>query len=340
MNITDLAKILGISIATVSRALNDHPEVSAKTRERVRAAAIKYDYSANAAGRSLRSGKSYSTVLLLPPGDADNFYTASFFMRIAAQMQYDLNASGIDNFIHLFSTQEEELDWINNAITRHKIDALILTGTQVNDQRIEFLNKSEFPFITFGRSESHQKKYSSVDFNFEDVIADVISRASKNGHMRVGLVTLGSDSMQGKIVYEAWLRETARWHMSSDPRLVFWGEISEKSGFDAMQYFHQLGHDAPDYILCISDLQTVGASFYSGASGFRRPLCAAVFSSDIPAFLDTRPEGYDVPYDQVGKALASLVLEALENKPSRNVLCELLFNSCKKHRVSNDSSKD
>lgn len=334
MNITELAKILGISIATVSRALNDHPEVSAKTRERVRAAAIKYDYNPNAAGRSLRSGKSYSTVLLLPPGDADNFYTASFFMRIAAQMQYDLNASGIDTFIHLFSTQEEELDWINNAITRQKVDALILTGTQVDDRRINFLQKSSFPFITFGRSQTQQKNYSSVDFNFEDVVADSISRACKNGYKRVGLVTLGNDSMQGRIVYNAWQRETARWKISADPSLVFWGEISEKSGFDAMHYFHSLGDDAPDYILCISDLQTVGASFYAGASGFRRPLCAAVFSSDIPAFLDTRPEGYDVPYKQVGKALASLVLESLEKHTPREILCELSFNACKQHGVN------
>lgn len=165
-------------------------------------------------------------------------------------------------------------------------------------------------------------------------MADSISRACKNGYKRVGLVTLGNDSMQGRIVYNAWQRETARWKISADSSLVFWGEISEKSGFDAMHYFHSLGDDAPDYILCISDLQTVGASFYAGASGFRRPLCAAVFSSDIPAFLDTRPEGYDVPYKQVGKALASLVLESLEKHTPREILCELSFNACKQHGVN------
>lgn len=334
MNITELAKILGISIATVSRALNDHPEVSAKTRERVRHAAKKYDYNPNAAGRNLRSGRSYSTVLLLPPGDADNFYTASFFMRIAAKMQHQLNITGIDSFIHLFATQEEELDWINNAVTRQKADALILTGTQINDRRIAFLNSTGFPFITFGRSEIQHDNYRAVDFNFDRVVTDTVLRACQNGHSRVGLVTLGNDSMQGKIVYDAWRKETTRLNISSDPALVFWGDISEKSGFEAMHYFQALGSDAPDYILCISDLQTVGASLYAGTSGFRRPLCAAVFSSDIPAFLDPRPEGYDVPYALVGKSMAELVLESLEKRPSREILCDLSFNPHKTHTVS------
>jgi len=333
MNITELAKILGISIATVSRALNDHPEVSARTRQRVRDAAKKYEYNANAAGRSLRSGKSWSTVLLLPPGDADNFYTASFFMRIAAHMQYDLNENGIDTFIHLFATPEEELRWINNAIAQHKVDALILTGTRTNDHRINSLLNSSFPFITFGRSEITPNNYSSVDFNFEGVVMDTLARAYHNGHKRIGLVTLGNDSMQGKIVHEAWRRETRRLNIADDPALVFWGEISEKSGFAAMRYFHELGSNAPDYILCISDLQAVGASFYSASSGFRRPLCAAVFSSEIPAFLDTRPEGYDVPYAPVGRAMAGLVLESLEKCPSREVLCDLTFNARKTHTV-------
>lgn len=334
MNITELAKILGISIATVSRALNDHPEVSAKTRERVRNAAMKYDYNANAAGRSLRVGKSYSAVLLLPPGDADNFYTASFFMRIAAQMQCNLNLSGIDTYIHLFSTQEDELDWINNAVSQRKVDALVLTGTRVQDPRINFLCNTGFPFVTFGRSGVHHNKYSVVDFNFEATITDAINRAFQSGYKRIGLISLGNDSMQGTLVYETWCRETARLNLTNDPDLVFWGDISEKSGYEAMRYFHLMGDDAPDYVVSISDLQTVGASFYASKSGFSLPLCAAVFSSDISAFLDTRPEGYDVPYSDIGKSLADLVLESLEKRHAREVLCDLVYTSCKLHMIS------
>ena len=68
-SLKDLAKECGVSVATVSKALNDQPDISPATRERVRAAAHRKGYMPNAAARSLSRGRTshFRKIILLHP---------------------------------------------------------------------------------------------------------------------------------------------------------------------------------------------------------------------------------------------------------------------------------
>ena len=63
-SLKDLAKECGVSVATVSKALNDQPDISPATRERVRAAAHRMGYLPNAAARSLKTNRTYNLGVL------------------------------------------------------------------------------------------------------------------------------------------------------------------------------------------------------------------------------------------------------------------------------------
>lgn len=333
MNIKALAKKLDLSIATVSRALNNHPEVSAATQKRVREAADRYGYLPNAAGRNLRKGKVNTVALLLPSGEGDNFYTASFFMRVAAGLQAHLRRQDIDTILHLALDDADEQLWLQKIIEQRKADAVILTNTTLNDSRIDYLHQHNFPFATLGRSHTLQGEFNWVDLDFAHVVEVAIERGRLAGYQHFALVTLGNQSTQGNIFANAWRAALTRHGLSVNEDYVFYGDISEASGFEALRHFHSLT-TPPDYVVFLSDLQLLGASAYSQQNRWHVPFFAGVFSSDMSSFLPTKPTGFEIPYQQLGTDLAQAVLNAMqEGKAPLHSLPTLTFVERREHQI-------
>lgn len=333
MNIKALAKELNLSIATVSRALNNHSEVSAATKKRVREAADLYGYFPNAAGRNLRKGKVNTVALLLPSGEGDNFYTASFFMRVAAGLQAHLRQQDIDTILHLALDDADEQLWLQKIIEQRKADAVILTNTRLNDTRIDYLHQHAFPFATLGRSHTLQGEFNWVDLDFAHVANVAIEHGLRAGYQNIGLVTLGNQSTQGEIFADAWRTALSRLGLSVNKEYVFYGDISEACGFEALRYFHSLAIP-PDYVVFLSDLQLLGASAYSQQHRWHIPCFAGVFSSDMSSFLPTKPTGFDIPYPQLGADLAQAILNAMqEGSTPWHSLPELTFAERREHAI-------
>lgn len=331
MNIKALAEKLNLSIATVSRALNNHPEVSSATQKRVREAADLYGYLPNAAGRNLRKGKVNTVALLLPSGEGDNFYTASFFMRVAAGLQAHLRKQDIDTILHLAFDDADEQLWLQKIIEQRKADAVILTNTTLNDPRIDYLSRHDFPFATLGRSHSLGGTFNWVDLDFAYIAKVAIERGQMAGYKRFALVTIGHQSTQGDIFARTWRDELRSRGLPVNDDYLYYGEISEASGFEALQHFHSLP-TPPDYVVFLSDLQLLGANAYSQQYRWHIPFFAGVFSSDMSSFLPTKPTGFEIPYQQLGTALALAVLNAMQpgNDPLQS-LPELTFVEHRQH---------
>lgn len=313
MNIKELAKRLDLSIATVSRALNNHSEVSVATQKRVLEAATTYGYRPNAAGRNLRKGKANTVALLLPPGERDNFYTASFFMRVAAGLQTRLRQHDIDTILHLALDEEDEKLWLQKIVEQQKADAVILTNTQIVDRRIEFLHQNQFPFATLGRSSTLNGEFNWVDLDFCTVALEAVEQGWGAGFRNIALVTLEKESSQGAIFTDAWRKALSLRNLPITEEYLFHGEISEASGFEALSYFHALP-TPPDYIIFLSDIQMLGASYYALEQRCHYPFFAGVFSSDISSFLSIKPTGFAVPFSQIGDDLATAILNAMQGQ--------------------------
>ena len=120
VTIHDVAARAGVSIATVSRVLNDSRPVASELRDRVLAAAAELGYSANLLGRALRQGRSHSIGLVVP--DLEN----PFFATLAQQVSRSFGRAGIDVLI---SSADNDLDLERRAITSslgRQVDGLVL----------------------------------------------------------------------------------------------------------------------------------------------------------------------------------------------------------------------
>ena len=123
MNIYDIAKLAGVSIATVSRVVNDSPKVSDKTKEKVRKVMEENDYTPNVFARGLGLN-SMNTVGLVCPDVADNYMA-----KAVAYLEKNLRGYGYDCILYCSGYDEEDKHQAVELILKKRIDALVLIGS-------------------------------------------------------------------------------------------------------------------------------------------------------------------------------------------------------------------
>ena len=134
MNIKELAKKLGLSITTVSRALGGYSDVSEKTRERVKKFANKYQYSPNPYASVLASGRTKTVGYVLPiyGTNASTLNQGNFFQFIAG-MSDELLSESIQLQILFAKSEDEEIKAYEKLILEQKIENIVLQNIKTKD---------------------------------------------------------------------------------------------------------------------------------------------------------------------------------------------------------------
>ena len=142
MNIKTLAKKLGLSITTVSRALGGYSDVSETTRKKVIKYAKKYKYSPNPNASSLASGKSNTLGFVIPLyGLNSNTLNQTSFFEFIAGMSTKIHSENIQFFMMFANNKLEEKNAYEKLINVQKVDKIILHNLKKNDPRIENVKK-------------------------------------------------------------------------------------------------------------------------------------------------------------------------------------------------------
>ena len=141
INIYDVAKIAGVSIATVSRVMNDSPKVSAKTREKVLEAIEKSDYTPNVFAQGLGQGTMH-TIGILVPSISDLYMSSA-----VAYIEDLLHDEGYDVLLSCSGYLSEQKESHIEMLLSKKIDALILVGSTFagsddETHNTEYINKA------------------------------------------------------------------------------------------------------------------------------------------------------------------------------------------------------
>lgn len=123
INIYDIAKMSGVSIATVSRVMNNNPKVSEKTKAKVMEAIEKSGYTPNVFAQGLGL-KSMRTIGILVPSIADLYMS-----RAVAYIEDNLHDAGYDCILHCSGYTAEEKETHIQLLLNKKIDAMILVGS-------------------------------------------------------------------------------------------------------------------------------------------------------------------------------------------------------------------
>ena len=178
-----IGQLTGLAPATVSRALNDAGDISAATKARVRLAAQQVGYRPDRAGIRLRTGKSRVIALVLVVED-EVLGLAGPLVHGVAEV---LSSSGYGLIVVPESPHEDPLRAVHEVLDSGMADGLIVTRTQPKDARIPYLIRENFPFVTFGRTQS-RVLHASVDFDNAAFAYDGVRRLAGLGRRNLVLL--------------------------------------------------------------------------------------------------------------------------------------------------------
>jgi len=141
-----ISNISGLAVATVSRALGDAPDISAKTKEKVRLIAKQIGYVPHRAGVRLRTGRTQLiSVVISTETDLMNSRLISSISSGLRNSSYHLN------IMHCFP-DDNPMDPIRYIVETASADAVIINAIERDDPRVEYLVKQKFPFAMHGRT--------------------------------------------------------------------------------------------------------------------------------------------------------------------------------------------
>ncbi|MEP2260324.1 MAG: LacI family DNA-binding transcriptional regulator, partial [Paracoccaceae bacterium] len=232
MNLKQLAKKLDLSQTTVSRALNDYPEVSEATRARVKAGAQKHGYSPNIAARNLAMGHAMAIGHVIPVSTQYEIMNPIFSDLIAgassvyAEHGYELVLSIVDN------AEEEEV--YRKLKARQSVAGVVLHSPEMSDNRIEFLTNLKLPFAVHGRVSDHTAPYCWVDVNNRSAFRRATELLLDLGHRRIGLINgieTKDFAFRRRQGYEDAL---AARDVAVDPAIMHSGLMTEEEGYKAV----------------------------------------------------------------------------------------------------------
>jgi len=318
VTIKDIAKRVGLSVTTVSRALNDFDDVNAETKELIRRTAAEMGYVPNSLAQRFQKRKTDTIGLILPtfgPRFSDPFFSELLagIGNVAANRGYDL----------LVSTRapgNEELQAYRQMVQGHRVDGLVLVRTRRRDERIDYLRSVEFPFVAFGRSEGE------LDFPFVDedgafgmkLVADHLVSL---GHQRIACIASPSDLMFTQFRLGGLQSRLEECIQPLDPGLVRTGDMTQRSGYEQATGLLKLP-SRPTAIVAFNDLMAFGAMSAAQDLGFVVGSDVSITGFDnIPMAAHSHPSltTVDQPIYQIGSMVCEMLVkcvkgEALEQK--------------------------
>jgi LacI family transcriptional regulator len=315
VNLTEFAKTLGLSVSTVSRALNGYTDVKEETRREIVAAAERLGYAPDRSARSLRKGSSGLVAFVLSYPQRQ--FASPFFLDMIVGVEERLRETELQLVVTSTPSLESELDCFKRLVERQRVDGLIFARTRKVDERIDYLQGRNVPFVTHGRSESG-KPFPYLDIDHEVVGRDGCARFIALGHERIALLNTPSYLMYShhrRAGYEAALRAAG---IKRDKALIVEEELTEEGGASGARRLLALSNP-PTAILCGNDLVAMGAMRAIGEAGKRPGRDIGVIGSDDNPFgqhMAVPLTTFTSPRVAAGRRLAELLLQAIKRQPA------------------------
>ena len=271
LTISQVAEIAGVSVATISRVLNDSPLVTDKTKKHVRKIIEDLDYHPNVVARSLRSSRS-NMMLALVPHISNPFYSEIVHGINEVAHAYDYNLMLCET-----TTLRSREDAFFSMLKRKIVDGIVTLDPSVSpDNLIEY--GSKYPIIQCCEYlDSVDLPYVTIDN--ERAAFDAVSLLIATGCRRIALVNAAGTFGYARLRGEGYQRALREKGIAVDPALMFEYRIGEDSGAEVGRRLLELKPMA-DGVFFVSDVVAVGAQRAFIEAGLRVPEDVAVVGFD------------------------------------------------------------
>ncbi len=346
LTIIEIAKQSGVSRSTVSRVINDDPNVKELTRQRVRTVMQRLNFQPNAAARGLAAGKTRIIGLVIPMGVAALF-SDPYFPQLIQGIAAACNQHNYSTMLWL-AEPEYERRTIQQIVSAGMIDGVLVASALADDAVIEEVRHHQIPFVLVGRHPVHTG-ITYVDVDNRVSARDAVLHLIRLGYKRIATIT-GPLNMIGGIDRLMGYKDAFKSRgILTNPRLMVEGDFTEESGYLGMKQFLGLKDGCqPDAVFVASDTMALGAMRAMREAGKRVPDdIALVGFDDMPVAARTDPPLTTVrqPIHRAGFVAAETLMEMIEepqDSPRRVILpTELVIReSCGANRAAELRSRN
>ncbi len=330
----ELAEHLGLSPATVSRALNGFPEVGEKTRLRVLEASERLHYKANSSAKRLATGKSGMVGMIFRAGQ--NMLVDAHFVDFLAGLSVGLAEREIDLLVHT-ATLGQLSGHYKRVVASGSVDGMIISAPTTDDDRIATLLERGFPFVVHGRT-ADSVPYAYFDIDNDGAFAGATGLLADLGHSRIAFLN-GPSGLAFTAQREAgFSRITAARGIHVPDRFVTHDEMSEDLGYRrAAAMLSGVDGPAPTAFLCSSTLLALGVIRAAAERSLRIGADISIIAHD-DVLPHLRSEHFSPPLTvtrspirDAGTALAEMIVERIAGvdpaKLQRTVSVDLIARS-------------
>lgn len=314
VTIKDIAKIANVSIATVSRVLNEAGGYNEETKMKIMDVANKLGYTRNEMARSLVQNSSNIIGVVMP--------------NVATIFYGDI-ISGIENVAHengysvILSHSGVNGDRFNECVklmAERKVDGLVIVSVELDSEQIEMVKSLNIPFILLS-TDSPDKSIPYIKVNDFEAAYSATNYLIENGHLKIAMAGVNPDDRVAGIPrIEGYKKALEDNKLTFNPELIKYGDFSFQSGKDAMDKFIEKKIEVTA-VLGVSDDVALGVISSAYKHGLKVPDDLSVIGYDDTrvALMSIPPlTSIKQPFLEMGIKGCEQVIESIKQKKSIN----------------------
>lgn len=307
ITIKDIARELGISPSTVSRAMKNHPDISQKTKDAVHDLVTKYHYKPNAVALSLRSSKTHMIGVVIPK------VVHFFFSSVISGIEHVANDAGYNVLICQSDENEEREITSIQTLTSSRVDGILASVSKDTTDFTHFkeLLESNVPLVFFDRAVPEIETDKVIIDDMEGAFIATEHLILK-GCRKIVHLAAPQNLIIGQRRKDGYLKALKKHGIPIDESLI----IKCDSREEALVVMHNLYESGirPDGVFAVNDLTATGVLKVVKQFGFRVPEDVKVvgFSDGFVAYVtDPTLTTIDQHGFEMGKEAVSLLLSRI-----------------------------
>jgi DNA-binding LacI/PurR family transcriptional regulator len=311
ITIIDIAKKLGISPSTVSRALSDHPDIKNATKDQVRKTAKELRYSPNTIAQSLKNNRTTTIGVMIPEIDSDFFSSAiSGIEEVAYHSGYTI--------IVCQSNESYEREVLNaSVLMHHRVAGVVVSISQntKSGEHFQDILERKIPLVFFDRVCEDVVANKVVIDDYKSAY-DAVNYLIGKGYKHIAHFAGPMELLVGKQRWNGYVDAVKQLPQFSWNEWVRYGGMHEEDGYASMDSLLK-ENKIPDAIFAVNDPVAIGAFRRIRETHLKIPNDIAImgFSNNkIGSLVDPQLTTIDQPSFEMGKRSVKILIDMIENR--------------------------
>lgn len=279
ITIYDLAREAGVGIGTVSRCLNNHPSVSAKTREKVLAVAKRLSYQPHAHAQRLASRKANTFSTIIP------FFTNYFFIEVLQGVQDRASEQGIDLILYGVNNPAQAEYYLRRSLHGGRVDGVMFFSMKFPESYVAKFQQMKLPIVIV---DSYHEKFDSILVKNKEGAMQATRHLIELGHRNIGMINASLETQPAKERlggYKAAIEEAGIPFNMDRVVITSNGKqdgFNREAGYESMKEMirRSFGRNRVTAVFIASDVQAIGALAAARELGVRVPEDVAIVGFD------------------------------------------------------------